>query len=110
MKIPEQLEMPAPTAWPIVTAFGLTLVSAGFVTAASVSFLGAVLAIAGAVGWFRDLATANPVSYMIEAMRSLVITGWDMQALTLGFLCTVLFIVLGLVGSARLLKTRMART
>jgi hypothetical protein len=53
MKIPEKLEMPAPTAWPIVMAFGLTLVSAGFVTAASVSFLGVVLAIAGAVGSAR---------------------------------------------------------
>ena len=30
-----------------------------------------------AIDWFRDLATANPVSYMIEALRSLVITGWD---------------------------------
>jgi hypothetical protein len=55
MKIPEKLEMPAPTAWPIVMAFGLTLVSAGFVTAASVSYLGLVLAIAGAVGWFRQV-------------------------------------------------------
>jgi ABC-2 type transport system permease protein len=63
-----------------------------------------------AVGWFRDLATANPVSYMIEAMRSLVITGWDAQALLLGFLFTILMIAAGLFGSARLLKTRMART
>jgi ABC-2 type transport system permease protein len=63
-----------------------------------------------AVGWFRDLATANPVSYMIEAMRSLVITGWDAQALVLGFSFTVLMIIFGLAGSARLLKTRMART
>ena len=63
-----------------------------------------------AVGWFRDLATANPVSYMIEAMRSLVITGWDVQALVLGFLFTILMIAIGLFGSARLLKTRMART
>ena len=37
------------------------------------------------VGWFRDLATLNPVSYMIEALRSLVIEGWDAQALALGF-------------------------
>ena len=55
MKIPEKIEVPAPTAWPIVLAFGLTLVSAGFVTAASISFLGLVLAIAGAVGWFREV-------------------------------------------------------
>src|SRR5439155_15087289 len=37
------------------------------------------------VSWFRDLATVNPVSYMIEALRSLVIEGWNAQALVLGF-------------------------
>ena len=35
--------------------------------------------------WFRDVATYNPVSYLLEALRSLVITGWDAQALALGF-------------------------
>jgi len=55
MNIPEKIEMPAPTAWPIVLAFGLTLVFAGLVTAASVSTLGALLAVAGAVGWFREV-------------------------------------------------------
>src|SRR5437016_14471182 len=49
------IELPAPTAWPIVLAFGLTLVFAGLVTSASVSLLGAMLAIAGCVGWFRDV-------------------------------------------------------
>jgi hypothetical protein len=55
MNSPEKIEVPAPTAWPIILAFGLTLVSAGLVTAASVSILGAVLAVAGAVGWFRQV-------------------------------------------------------
>jgi len=49
------LELPAPTAWPIVLAFGITLIIAGLVTSESVSVLGAVLAIAGAVGWFRNI-------------------------------------------------------
>jgi hypothetical protein len=49
------IELPAPTAWPIVLAFGLTLVFAGLVTSASVSILGAILAIAGCVGWFREV-------------------------------------------------------
>src|SRR5437588_9008311 len=49
------VELPAPTAWPIVLAFGLTLVFTGLVTSASVSFLGAILTIAGCVGWFRDV-------------------------------------------------------
>jgi hypothetical protein len=55
MNIPDKIEVPAPTAWPIVLAFGLTLVFAGLVTAASVSVLGALLAIAGATGWFRQV-------------------------------------------------------
>src|SRR5580700_4359970 len=55
MNAPDKLEVPAATAWPIVLAFGLTLVFAGFVTAASVSILGAILTIAGAVGWFRQV-------------------------------------------------------
>ncbi len=49
------IELPAPTAWPIVLAFGLSLVFAGLVTSASVSLLGAILAITGCVGWFREL-------------------------------------------------------
>ena len=49
------VELPAPTAWPIVLAFGLTLVFAGLVTSISVSLLGAILAIAGCIGWFRDV-------------------------------------------------------
>src|SRR5262245_15377967 len=55
MEIPEKIALPASTAWPMVLAFGLTLVFAGFVTAASVSILGTVLAVAGAVGWFREV-------------------------------------------------------
>jgi ABC-2 type transport system permease protein len=62
------------------------------------------------VSWFRALATANPVSYMIEAMRSLVISGWDAEALVLGFLFTFALIALALATSAVSLKSRMART
>jgi hypothetical protein len=55
MKVAEKIEVPRPTAWPIVLAFGMTLVFAGMVTAAPVSILGGILAVAGAVGWFRDV-------------------------------------------------------
>jgi hypothetical protein len=54
-QVPHTIELPAPTAWPIVLAFGLTLVFAGLVTNASVSILGAIFTIAGCVGWFRDV-------------------------------------------------------
>ena len=37
------VKLPAPTAWPIVLAFGITLLFAGLVTSASVSILGAIL-------------------------------------------------------------------
>jgi hypothetical protein len=49
------IHLPAPTAWPIVLAFGITLLMAGLVTSASVSILGAILAVAASVGWFRDV-------------------------------------------------------
>ena len=49
------VQLPAPTAWPIVLAFGITLLFAGLLTNVSVTILGAVLALAGTVGWFRDV-------------------------------------------------------
>jgi hypothetical protein len=49
------IELPAPTAWPIVLAFGFTLLFAGLLSDVSVSVLGAVLSIAGCVGWFREV-------------------------------------------------------
>ena len=52
---PNTIEMPAPTAWPIALAFGITLLFAGLVTSEGVSILGAIIAIAGAVGWFREV-------------------------------------------------------
>jgi len=52
---PVEIEMPASTAWPLVLAFGFTLMFAGLLTSASVSVLGVVLAVAGCVGWFREV-------------------------------------------------------
>src|SRR6202521_4156470 len=49
------IHLPAPTAWPIVLAFGITMLLAGLVTSASVSILGAILAVVAFVGWFRDV-------------------------------------------------------
>src|ERR1700756_182615 len=54
-RAPREIEVPASTAWPIVLAFGFTLLFAGLLTSASVSVLGAVLAVAGSVGWFREV-------------------------------------------------------
>jgi len=52
---PREIELPAPTAWPIVLAFGFTLLFAGLLTNESVSVLGAALSLAGCVGWFREV-------------------------------------------------------
>jgi hypothetical protein len=52
---PDTIEMPAPSAWPIALAFGITLLFAGLVTSEAVSILGAIVAITGAVGWFGDV-------------------------------------------------------
>jgi ABC-2 type transport system permease protein len=60
--------------------------------------------------WFRTIATYNPVSYMVEGIRSLVITGWDGEALALAFGISAVAIVLFLTLSARALRTRLVRT
>jgi len=54
-RAPREIEVPAPTAWPFVLAFGFTLLFAGLVTSLSVSVLGAVLSLAGCIGWFREV-------------------------------------------------------
>jgi ABC-2 type transport system permease protein len=59
--------------------------------------------------WFRFIATINPISYLVEGLRSLVITGWDPQALLLGFGCAAGIIVLSLAGAGASLRTRVAR-
>lgn len=61
------------------------------------------------IGWFRDVATANPVSYLLECVRSLIITGWDGQALALGFGIAAAIAVVSLALASWALKVRMAR-
>jgi ABC-2 type transport system permease protein len=60
--------------------------------------------------WFRTIATYNPVSYLFEGLRSLVIFGWDGEALALGFGFAVLIAVLALFGASAALRTRLVRT
>jgi hypothetical protein len=51
----ETIHLPAPTAWPLVLALGVTLAFAGLVTSPVISILGGVLTLFGAVGWFRQV-------------------------------------------------------
>lgn len=59
--------------------------------------------------WFKTIATYNPLSYLIEAPRSLLISGWDGQALALGCGFTIIFLVVGLTGAIVVMRTRMER-
>jgi hypothetical protein len=54
-RAPREIEVPAPTAWPFILALGVALLFAGLVTSMSVSCLGALLSLAGSVGWFREV-------------------------------------------------------
>jgi ABC-2 type transport system permease protein len=60
--------------------------------------------------WFRTIATWNPVSYMLEGIRSVVITGWDEAALQRGFAISIALCVIGIVAASRALRTRLVRT
>jgi ABC-2 type transport system permease protein len=60
--------------------------------------------------WFRTAATLNPVSYMIEGLRSLIIEGWDAQALALGFGFAIVAVGFAMALAALELRKRMART
>jgi hypothetical protein len=53
--VPNTLEVPAATAWPLVLALGVALLFGGLVTSVSVSVLGAIFMVTGAVGWFRNV-------------------------------------------------------
>jgi ABC-2 type transport system permease protein len=60
--------------------------------------------------WYRTVATYNPVSYMLEGIRSLFITGWDGEALALGFACAGGVAAIAIAAASMALRTRMVRT
>lgn len=61
------------------------------------------------IDWFRTVATINPVSYLIEGIRSLIVTGWDAQALALGFGIALGLGALALTAASLALRGRIAR-
>ncbi len=60
--------------------------------------------------WFQTVATYNPVSYLIEGIRSLLITGWDAEALLLGFGFATAILLVALTVATASIKSRMVRT
>jgi ABC-2 type transport system permease protein len=63
-----------------------------------------------AVDWFRWAATVNPVSYLVECVRSLIITGWDAEALALGFGIAIVLAIVSLTLASWAMRERMTRT
>jgi ABC-2 type transport system permease protein len=61
-------------------------------------------------GWFHTVATWNPISYLIEGFRSLFVVGWDGTALWRGFAVAIGLLLVGLLGVAGALRTRLQRT
>jgi len=60
--------------------------------------------------WFHAIASANPVTYLLEAFRSLLIEGWNIGDLALGFGIAAVILAIGMFGASRALKTRLVRT
>jgi ABC-2 type transport system permease protein len=62
------------------------------------------------IDWYRAVATANPVSYLLEAIRSLIIVGWDGEALALGFGFAFAITVVAVALASMALRTRLSRS
>jgi ABC-2 type transport system permease protein len=60
--------------------------------------------------WFRTAATVNPVSYLLEGVRSLIIIGWDPEALALGFGIAAVLAAVAVSLATMALHTRMERS
>src|SRR5918912_215489 len=60
--------------------------------------------------WFRTVATYNPVSYLIEGVRSLFLSGWDAEALALAFGLGAIITVASMAAATAALRTRLVRT
>jgi ABC-2 type transport system permease protein len=60
--------------------------------------------------WFHAIASVNPVTYLLEAIRSLLIEGWNLGALALGFAIAAVIGVVGMTAASNALKTRLVRT
>jgi ABC-2 type transport system permease protein len=60
--------------------------------------------------WYRAIATANPVSYLLQAFRSLLIEGWEIGELALGFGIAAAIFLIGMTAASAALKTRLVRT
>jgi ABC-type multidrug transport system permease subunit len=61
-------------------------------------------------GWFHTVADWNPISYLLEGIRSLWIFGWDGTALWRGFAVALALLAAALLLAGSALRTRLQRT
>jgi hypothetical protein len=86
---PEIIELPAPTTWPMIAALGVTLMAGGLVTHAVASAVGVLLAMIGAVGWWKDVFPQQRLEYvpsrpLSERARPVVASPSTVEYLRLG--------------------------
>jgi len=55
------IELPAPTAWPMVLACGVTLLGAGYLMHPMLAIVGMAAVLLGCAGWFRDVLPVERV-------------------------------------------------
>ncbi len=79
------IDLPAPTAWPMIAAFGITLACAGLVTHVLVSIVGVVATLWGAVGWFRQVLPAERLEVVrVEPSPALAVARPEVAHLRVG--------------------------
>ena len=72
---PNVIQLPKPTAWPLVLALGVSLIMAGMVTNIVIGVLGLVLCIAGSVGWFFQVLPH-------EAHEAVLVSGEEIKSVS----------------------------
>ena len=79
-----------------VTVLPLTFLSSAFVPLDSMP------------AWMRMLAWMNPMTYAVDGMRSLIVSGWDGPALLRMMIVLVVFDVLMFFLGSRVLRRHLA--
>ena len=83
------IELPAPTSWPIIFAFGLTLGLAGLVTSLAVTAVGLVCVLISVLGLFKDVFPSPqhvyvPLKPLDERPAAIKTTGRSVRNLHVG--------------------------
>ena len=61
-------------------------------------------------GWLATASAANPTTYVLEAMRGLLIDGWDARQLAIGFAVIGTLCALSILWALRVARRATART